>query len=157
MSEVSAKHMHMLLVAYLAIGKEILEEDMLVCLEPAKVQQYLSLASEAIAMESLMDRKLVKQALLLLVAGVPVEETILEVFSLHIFLLCEKGSRHPLERGIIRQQIIGYLPLFAGAVEKKLIPESRYQFHADYLMAIADKTGEQESAMENLRARYSAL
>lgn len=147
----------MLLVAYLAIGKEILDEEMLVCLEPKKVQHYLGLASEAIAMESLMDKKLVKKALLLLVEGVPVEEVILEVFALHIFRLCELGSTHPLERGIIRQQIIGYLPLFESAVEKKLLPEDNYKKHADSLMAIADKTSQQESAMAGLRASYEAL
>ncbi|MCB1615872.1 MAG: hypothetical protein KDI30_07640 [Pseudomonadales bacterium] len=157
MSEVSEKHLQMLLIAYLAIAKDILNEQELLCLQDEVVQQYILLANEVIAIESLMDRKLVRKALQLLVRGLPVEEIIFQIFSLHIYRLCLLGSQHPLERGIIRQQIIGYLPLFESAVEKKLFGEDVYRSRAESLMAIADKTAAMDQAMAKLALEYDAL
>ena len=64
------------------------------------------------------------------------------------------GTRHPLEMGIIRQRIIGLLPVFGRARDKGLIRDEMFASNEALMMKIADKTDDMEEALALLGAGY---
>ncbi len=115
---------------------------------------YLAVANEMVTIEVLADRSLLRHAIHAMAAGNSVEETLMYTFMLHIYLLLRNGTRHPLEMGIIRQNIIGLLPVFDRARGKGLLRETVYESNASLLMSIADKTDDMEEAIGILAAGY---
>ena len=79
------------------------------------------IANEMVTIEVLADKSIMRHAIHSMAAENSVEETLMYTFMLHIFQLTHNSSRHPLEMGIIRQKIIGLLPIFAKARDKNLI------------------------------------
>jgi len=142
-----------LLVGYLVAAKTSLDDaqyETVKTLLPA----YIALANEMVTLDVLVDKSIMRQAIHAMAAGNGVEETLMYTFMLHIYLLLNKGTRHPLEMGIIRQQIIGLLPVFNRAREKQLIREDIFLSNESLLMSIADKTDDMEEAISILSSGY---
>lgn len=119
-----------------------------------QIPVFLGQANNMVSLEVLVDPAIVRQAIQSLGAGNNVEETLMFTFMLYIARLLQKSSGHPLEVGIIRQKIIGMVPMFEQAAQKQLIREEMYSSNAAMLMAIADKTEDAESALQTLLAGY---
>jgi hypothetical protein len=143
-----------LLAGYLAVAKSELTDEAFANIQPELLANYISLVHEAVPIESLLDKSLVKQAIHSLAANNSVEETLMFSFMLHIYKLYSEGSGHPLETGIIRQQINGILPVFENAKNKSLIRAELFSSNAQLLGSIADRTAELPAALETLAAGY---
>ncbi len=149
----SPAHLQQLLIGYLVAAKTSLDETQYEAVK-AQLPGYIALANEMVKMEVLADRSIMQQAIHALASGNSVEETLMYTFMLHIYLLLRNGTRHPLEMGIIRQNIIGLLPVFDRARGKGLLRETVYESNASLLMSIADKTDDMEEAIGILAAGY---
>lgn len=142
-----------LLVGYLVAAKTSLDDAQYETVK-ALLPAYIALANEMVTLDVLVDKSIMRQAIHAMAAGNGVEETLMYTFMLHVYLLLHNGTRHPLEMGIIRQKIIGLLPVFNRAREKNLIREDIFSSNASLLMSIADKTDDMEEAVAILAAGY---
>lgn len=151
--DASASYLQRLLVGYLVAAKTSLDDagyEQLKALLPG----YLAVAKEMVPLEVLADQGILRHAVHSLASGNSVEETLMYTFMLHIYLL-SSTSRHPLEVGIIRQQIIGLLPVFARASGKGYIRPDVFNANEALLMSIADKTEQQAEALQMLENAYT--
>lgn len=149
----STAHLQQLLVGYLVAAKTSLDETQYETVK-GLLPGYIALANEMVTLDVLADRSIMQQAVHAMAAGNSVEETLMYTFMLHIYLLMRNGTRHPLEMGIIRQKIIGLLPVFNRAREKQLIRDDVFTSNESLLMSIADKTDDMEEAVNILAAGY---
>lgn len=152
--EISQAHLKSLLVGYLAVAKSELNDEQFASVQTS-LPQYIGLVHEAMSLEALLDKSLVKQAVHSLAEGNSVEETIMYSFMLYVFTLADKSTGHPLEMGIIRQKIVGILPIFEKAKERGVIRDAVFESNESLLMSIADKTDDMPEALGLLRAGYS--
>lgn len=156
MSEgISAAHLKSLLTGYLAVAKSELDDEDFNALQADRLPKYIGLVHEAVPIEALLDKSLVKHAIHSLAADNSVEETIMFTFMLSIYKLTSEGSGHPLEMGIIRQKINGILPVFERAKESGLIREELFSSNADLLLSVADQSEEMQAALQMLAAGYN--
>lgn len=146
-------HLQQLLLGYLVAAKTQLDEKQYEAVM-ALLPGYIALANEMVAIEVLVDRGIMLQAVHALAAGNSIEETLMYTFMLHVYLLMRNGTRHPLEMGIIRQKIIGLLPVFAKARDRDTIRQDIFSTNEALLMSIANKTDEMEEAVNILAAGY---
>jgi hypothetical protein len=149
----AATHLQQLLIGYLVAAKTSLDDTQYETVKNV-LPSYLALANEMVTVDVLADRGIMQQAVHSLAAGNTVEETLMYTFMLHIYLLLRNGTRHPLEMGIIRQKIIGLLPVFNRAREKGFIRDDVFSSNESLLMSIADKTEDMEEAVTILAAGY---
>jgi hypothetical protein len=140
MSESKNAQLKKLLMGYLVIAHQELNEEQYEFLQEGRLQKYIGLVFEAVAIEYLVDKVLIQHALRDLLAKRTVEETILHVFTLYIYKITTDGSGHPLERGIIRQQINGLVPRFEQAMDLGLIEPRLYEKYVGPLLHIADNS-----------------
>lgn len=119
-----------------------------------KLPVFLAQANNMVSLEVLVDPAIVGQAVQSLGAGNSIEETLMFTFMLYVARLLKQSSGHPLEVGIIRQKIIGIVPMFEQAASNELIRDEIYQSNASLMMAIADKTEDAENALQTLLAGY---
>jgi hypothetical protein len=156
MPEQSApSHLQRLLVGYLVTAKTELDTDAYERIQAALLPRYVITANDMVTIDVLLDKSLVKQAIHALAAGNSVEETLMYTFMLHIYLLTHNSTRHPLEMGIIRQKIIGLLPVFADASNKGLIRAEIFASNEALIMSIADKTDNMAEALAMLATGYA--
>lgn len=147
-------HLKSLLIAYMAVAKSELDEQAFQRLQGDLLLRYISLAQEALPIEMLVDKNLVRHVVHSLVANNSVEETIMFSFMLSIYKLTTDGSGHPLEVGIVRQNINGLLPVFEKARDRGLIREDLFSTNAALLLSIADQSEEMQNALSLLAAGY---
>ena len=150
----SASHLQQLLIGYLVAAKTSLDDAQYETVKNM-LPSYLALANEMVTVEVLADRSIMQQAVHSLAAGNNIEETLMYTLMLHIYVLLRNGTRHPLEMGIIRQKIIGLLPVFNRAREKGFIRDEIFNSNESLLMSIADKTEDMEEAVNILAAGYA--
>ena len=121
------------------------------------MQRLVALLAEALPLELLIDPILMRHGLSMLVAGKAPEEACLHVFLLSTYRKMAEGSSHPLEVGIIRQQILGILPVFERAFEQGLITPDAYDKNMDALVHIAQSSAEVASIIKMLAIEYHRL
>lgn len=143
-----------MLVGYLANAKALLDDESYQRVYPL-LPGYLAVANEMATIEVLADRPIMCHAIDSLAAGNSVEETLMYTFMFDILRLVQSGTRHPLEMGIIRQRIIGLLPVFAKACDKGQIRPEVFESNAAMMMSIADKTDEMHATLATLEAGYA--
>ena len=153
----SKEKLQKILIAYLALAKSELPEDDFNKVDIASLQRFLSLLAEALPLEYLLDPTLIRHGLDILVAKNKPEQAMMQVFVLYIYRKVSEGSNHPLEVGIIRQQILGILPMFETALNQGAIETQCYDRNADALAHIADSTAEVPDIIEALSREYLRL
>lgn len=146
-----------ILIAYIGLAKAELSDEQFDRLDIPSLQRYVSLLAEALPFEYLLNPILSRHGIEKLISEHKAEEAVMHVFILYIFHKTAEGSSHPLERGIIRQQILGILPIFEGAVSKGLIRTDIYDKNADALSHIADSSGDVPEILEALSCEYLRL
>ncbi|NRB38298.1 MAG: hypothetical protein HRU20_07480 [Pseudomonadales bacterium] len=146
-----------ILVAYIALAKSELSDDEFNKIDIKQLQRFLAILAEALPLEYLIDPVLIRHGLEILVAGRAPEEAVMHVFVLYIYRKISEGSNHPLEVGIIRQQILGILPMFETALNNGAIATQSYDKNADALVHIADSTGDVPEIIEALSYEYLRL
>lgn len=144
-------------IAMISMAKAELEEHEFSKLPIPAVQEFVLLIAESIPVNHLTDSTLLRHAVHQLVAGNSVQEVVMHVFTLSIFRMTSEGSNHPLERGIIKQKIIGILPIFENAVNRGFINTELYDRNADALAHIADSSEEVPDILAALSAEYLRL
>ena len=142
-----------LLVGYLANAKSTLDDDSYQKIYPL-LPGYIAVANEMVTLEVLADKPMMRHAIASLASGNSVEETLMYTFMFDILRLVRSGTRHPLEMGIIRQRIIGLLPVFAKARDNGLIRADVFDANEALMMSIADKTDEMPQALAMLETGY---
>lgn len=153
--EFTQKTLTPLLISSIGIAKAELADDEFNKLDIPALQRYTFLLAECVPVEYLIDKNLVRHGIRGLISGWPVEQTVMHVFLLYIYRLSERSSEHPLEKGVIRQQILGVLPIFESATEKGLIALDAYDRNADALAHVADDTPEVPEIFNALAVEYS--
>jgi len=143
-----------LLVGYLVSAKTDLDEAQYETVK-SLLPGYVVVANEMVTIEVLADKGIMRHAIHAMAAGNSVEETLMYTFMLHIFLLTHNSTKHPLEMGIIRQKIIGLLPIFAKARDKGFIRDDVFASNEALMMSIADKTEDMPQALEMLATGYA--
>ena len=146
-----------LAIAVIGLAKQHYSDDDFAALDIGKLQQTMRLISECVPLPYSSDPKLLHHIADSLIRQYSPEETVMHVFLLYIFRLSSEGSNHPLERGVIRQQVIGLLPIFEAAVSKGLIRTDVYDKNADALAHIAENSGEVPDILEALSLEYHRL
>lgn len=146
-------HLQRLLVGYLIAAKTELDEAQYEKVK-ALLPGYIAVANEMVTIEVLADKGILHHAIHAMAADNSVEETLMYTFMLHIYQLTHNSTKHPLEMGIIRQKIIGLLPIFAKAKDKGLIREDVFSSNEALMMSIADKTEDMPQALDILAAGY---
>lgn len=149
----SPSHLQRLLVGYLVEAKTELD-DALYEKVKALLPGYIAVANEMVTIEVLADKGILRHAIHSMAADNSVEETLMYTFMLHIYQLTHNSTKHPLEMGIIRQKIIGLLPIFAKAKDKGLIREEVFSSNEALMMSIADKTEDMPQALDMLATGY---
>jgi len=142
-----------LLLGYLANAKEYYSEEQCEQLAKGPLQQFLILALEAISLEDMIDRNMIRHSLDQLLSDNSLEEAVLHAFLLHSYKLSAVSS-HPLERGVIKQKVDGIIPIFKRAYDKGLIRKEIFERNVDALLHIADNTGELPAIHEALQKEY---
>ncbi len=141
-----------LAVALLATAKDTLDEDGFNTIDIKKLTNAIPLFAESVPFEHLMQ----KPFLLHIVHGLKDDWTqqqlLMHVFLLSIFRRYDEGSKHPLEKGVLRQKILSLLPLFEKAMQEGCIPVEDYDKNADALAHFADESAEIQALSEALRA-----
>ncbi len=143
-----------LLVGYLVSAKTTLDDttyQKVYSLLPG----YLAVANEMVNIGELANPALMRHAIACLADGNSVEETLMFTFMLDIYRLTSSGSGHPLETGIIRQRIIGLLPVFAKARDNGFIRQDLYSTNEALMLSIADKSEDMADALSILAAGYT--
>lgn len=159
MSEtISKEHLRSLLVGYLGIAKSDMEAGKLDDAAFERITQalpaYLYAVVEAVALDSLVDKRLIRHAIASLAADNTNEETVMCTFMFYIYKLVSQGSRHPLEMGIVRQKVNGVLPILENAMNSGLIRAEVFESNASLLMSIADQREDMGEAMAILESGY---
>lgn len=144
-------------IAMISLAKSELSDEQFQQLSIPSIQHFVALLSEAIPINHLSDTLLLRHGIDQLSQDHSVEEALMHVFTLSIFRLSSEGSNHPLERGIIRQKIIGLLPICEKAMQQGLIRTEIYDKNADALAHIADSTGDVPELLEALSHEYLRL
>jgi hypothetical protein len=135
----STQTLQTILINYIASAKGLLSDEQFATLDIKNLQRFCGLLSECISFEHLTDPTLARHGILQL-QQYNTEEAVMHVFLLYIYKLSVEGTNHPLERGIIRQKIIGILPIFERAAAAGLIRLEAYDKNADALAIIADNS-----------------
>ena len=146
-----------ILIAYIGLAKSELSDDDFNKIDIPQLQRFLSVLAEALPLEYLLDTILIRHGLDVLVQGHKPEQAVMQVFVLYIYRKVSEGSNHPLEVGIIRQQILGILPMFETALNNGVITTECYDKNADALAHIADSTEEVHAIIEALSREYLRL
>lgn len=155
MSDTSpTSHLQRLLVGYLVAAKTELADAQYEKVK-ALLPGYIAVANEMVTIEVLVDKGIMRHAIHSMAADNSVEETLMYTFMLHIYQLTHASTKHPLEMGIIRQKIIGLLPIFAKARDKGLIRADVFSSNEALMMSIADKTDDMPQALDMLAAGYN--
>lgn len=141
------------LVAYSVVAKTEMTEVAAAVVTP-QLPIFLKQANDMVSLEVLLDPVIVRQALHALSEDNTVEESLMFTFMLYIARLLKASSGHPLEVGIIRQKIIGMVPMFEAATARGLLRQDVFDSNAALLLAIADKTEDAEAALTTLLAGY---
>jgi hypothetical protein len=149
------QQLNVLLVSYIATAKDFLDEASFAAIDIPRLQKFCALIAECMSVEHLTDTTLARHGIEQLQEN-SVEEAVMHVFLLAIYCLSIEGS-HPLERGLIRQKIIGILPIFEQAVNKGLIKPEIYDRNADALLHIANNSDEIGAIHEALAKEYLRL
>ncbi len=149
------KTLRPLLINYIGMAKGELSDDDFGRMDIPTLQRYVFLLAECVPVEYLVDQNLIRHGFQGLVKGWSVEQTVMHVFLLYIFKLSDRSSKHPLEKGVIRQQILGVLPIFESATQKGLIDLTAYDKNADALAHVADDTAEVPSLFTALGEEYT--
>ena len=152
--QVTEKTLKPLLINYIGIAKAELSDDAFNKLAIPQLQRYVFLLAECVPVEYLVDKALIRHGIHGLVQGWSIEQTVMHVFLLYVYKLYDRSSRHPLEKGVIRQQILGVLPIFEAATQNGLMALEAYDRNADALAHIADDTDELPALFEALGAEY---
>lgn len=150
----AASLLQRLLVGYLVAAKTELDDAQYEKVK-ALLPGYIAVANEMVTIEVLADRSIMRHAIHSMAADNSVEETLMYTFMLHIYQLTHRSTKHPLEMGIIRQKIIGLLPIFAKARDKGLIREDVFSSNEALMMSIADKTDDMPQALDMLATGYN--
>lgn len=154
MSDTSpASYLQRLLVGYLVAAKTELDDTQYETVK-ALLPGYIAVANEMVTIEVLTDKSIMRHAIHSMAANNSVEETLMYTFMLHIYQLTHNSTKHPLEMGIIRQKIIGLLPVFAKARDKGMIREDVFSSNEALMMSIADKTDDMPEALAMLATGY---
>lgn len=154
MSDTStASYLQRLLVGYLVAAKTELDDTQYETVK-AVLPGYIAVANEMVTIEVLADKSIMRHAIHSMAANNSVEETLMYTFMLHIYQLTHNSTKHPLEMGIIRQKIIGLLPIFAKARDKGMIREDVFSSNEALMMSIADKTDDMPEALDMLATGY---
>jgi hypothetical protein len=154
---ITPQQLQHLAIAMIGIAKAELNEQDFQQLSIPGIQQFVRLYTEAVPVNHLGDATLLRHGLYQLHEGKSAEEAVMHVFTLSIYRLSAEGSNHPLERGIIRQKIIGILPIFENAVNQALITLENYDRNADALAKIAEQSPETPDILAALSAEYARL
>lgn len=154
---ISQQQLQQVAIAMIAMAKAELTDEAFSRLHIPGIQQFVLLMAEATPVNHLTDTTLLRHALHQLANGTAVEETVMHVFTLSIYRMAAEGSNHPLERGIIRQKIIGILPIFESALNQGLITVENYDRNADALAHIAEDSEEKPVILQALAAEYARL
>lgn len=153
----SQQKLQQILIAYIALAKSELDDDTFKQLDIPQLQRFVSMQAEAMALEYLVDPILIRHGLEKLTAGKSAEEAVMHCFVLYIYRKVSEGNNHPLEVGIIRQQILGILPVFETALNNGHITTDSYDRNADALAHVADSTGDVPEIIEALSTEYLRL
>lgn len=146
-----------ILVAYIALAKTELSKEQFEKIDIPCLQHFVSMLAEALPLEYMLDPILIRHGLEAIVSSQKAEQAIMSVFILYIYRKVSEGSNHPLEVGIIRQQILGILPVFESALNQGLISTECYDKNADALSHIADSSSEVPEIIEALSVEYLRL
>lgn len=146
-----------ILVAYIGLAKSELSDDEFNKIDISRLQHFVSMLAEALALEYMLDPILIRHGIEELIRSQKAEQATMTVFILYIYRKVSEGSNHPLEVGIIRQQILGILPVFETALNRGLISPECYDKNADALSHIADSSSEVPEIIEALSAEYLRL
>lgn len=153
----SAALLKKLAIAAISIAKSHYPDDAFQRLDIVQLQKTQRLISECVPTPYSADPVLLHHTVDSLINGQSVEETVMHVFLLYIYRLVSEGSNHPLERGIVRQQIVGILPIFESALNQGLISPRIYDPNADALLHIADNDSEVAALIDALSKEYKRL
>ena len=143
-----------LLVGYLVTAKTGLDDAQYEKVK-ALLPGYVAVANEMVTIDVLADASIMRHAIHSMAADNSVEETLMYTFMLHIYQLTHNSTKHPLEMGIIRQKIIGLLPIFAKARDKGFIRNDVFASNEALMMSIADKTDDMPQALAMLAHAYA--
>ncbi len=146
-----------ILVAYIALAKTELSQEQFEKIDIPCLQRFVSMLAEALPLEYMLDPILIRHGLEAIVSSQKAEQATMSVFILYIYRKVSEGSNHPLEVGIIRQQILGILPVFESALNQGLISTECYDKNADALSHIADSSSEVPEIIEALSVEYLRL
>lgn len=128
-----------ILINYIATAKGLLSDEQFAALDIKKLQRFCGLLTECVSLEHLTDSTLTRHGIMQLLQY-NTEEAVMHVFLLYIYKLSVECSNHPLERGIIRQKVIGILPIFERAASTGNIRLETYDRNADALAIMADNS-----------------
>ena len=154
---ISQQQLQQVAIAMIALAKSEFSDDDFNRLHIPSIQRFVLFIAEAMPVNYLTDATLLRHGLHQLVNGAPVEEAVMHVFTLSIYRMTSEGSNHPLERGIIRQKIIGILPIFENALNQGLITIANYDRNADALVHIAEDSEEKTAILDALANEYQRL
>lgn len=139
MNETQTTQLKKLLMGYLVIAKSDYPDQVFEQLQAGKIQRFIGLASEVVPIEQLVDRGIINHALYDLVSGRTHEEAIVHTFALSVYKMLSPAKVHPLELGIIKQQVAGVIPLFERGVEAHVVDFAWFEQYAKPLMAIVEE------------------
>ncbi|HEY9034277.1 MAG TPA: hypothetical protein VIN71_10095 [Pseudomonadales bacterium] len=146
-----------LAIAAIGLARSRYDETQFNHLDIGGLQQTLKLVSECVPLPYSADPLLLLHTVDCLLKQYNTEETVMHIFLLYIYRLVSEGSRHPLERGIVRQKIMGILPIFEQAQLNGLIRPAVYDRNADALAHIADDDNEVPALIDALAEEYRRL
>lgn len=140
MNETKTTQLKKLLMGYLLIAKNKYSDEVFEQLQSGRLQSYIALVNEAVPIEYLVDPVLIHHALNDLSSGRTNEEAIIHAFALAIYKMMTSNAKlHPLELGIIKQQISGVVPLFNKGVQEQTVHLTWYKHYAEPLLAIVEE------------------
>lgn len=149
-----SEHTQALLLAHIAMARSLTDSDDAVKQLLPKLQLYIVLVLEAVPATELTDQIMVRQSVSFLQAGQTVEACVMKSFALYIYKMMDKGSGHPLEKGILRQQIVGVMGAFDKAHAKNLIDTQTYEEFEAMLVAIAEQNNLMQPSLNVLAEMY---
>lgn len=158
MNETKTTQLKKLLMGYLAIAKDTCSDEVFEQLQAGQLQRYISLVNEVVPIEHLVDRGLIKHALHDLSSGRTEEEAIVHAFALSTYKMISPAKLHPLELGIVKQQVLGVIPLFERGVAEQVVGSALFAQYAKPLLAIVEQD-EQAIAqlLTDLQQDYESL
>lgn len=158
MNETETTQLKKLLMGYLLIAKRDYPEDVFEQLQAGRLQHYITLVNEVVPIEHLVDRGLINHALNDLASGRSDEEVIVHAFALSVYKMMSPTKLHPLELGIIKQQVAGVIPLFERGVDEQVVDLAWFEQYAKPLMAIvAGDDAKTAQLLANLAQDYQSM